>query len=88
MLLQTGPESYRVWLPDGRVLHAVLAHRTRRGLELPLVPPLTVATEMVAFLLERDAVPATDGSEERPVDLGPATLRFPEAVDELRARLG
>ncbi len=87
VLLQTGPETYRVSLPDGRVLTATLAHHTRRGLELPMVPPLTVATEMVGFLLERDAIPAEAVPDGAPLDLGPAVLRYPEAVEELRARL-
>ena len=80
-LLQTGPESFRVWVA-GRRLDARLAHRTRRGLGLQGVPPLEVATEMVRFLHERDALP------EQTVDLGPAVGAFPEFVEELRARLG
>jgi hypothetical protein len=80
-LLQTGPETFTVWVHD-RTLEARLAHRTRRGLGLVGVPPLEVAREMVRFLLERDALPAAS------VDLGPAVGRFPEFSEELRARLG
>jgi hypothetical protein len=79
-LLQTGPETFTVFVAGGR-LEARLAHRTRRGLGLQGVPPLRVAEEMVRFLIERDALPQTD------VDLGPAVGRFPESVEELRARL-
>jgi hypothetical protein len=80
-LLQTGPETFTVYVAD-RTLQARLAHRTRRGLGLQGVPPLQVAQEMVRFLLERDALPETE------VDLGPAVGRFPEAIEELRARMG
>jgi hypothetical protein len=79
-LLQTGPETFTVFVAGGRV-EARLAHRTRRGLGLQGVPPLRVAEEMVRFLLERDALPTGD------VDLGPAVGRFPEFAEELRARL-
>jgi hypothetical protein len=79
-LLQTGPETFEVWVA-GRRLEARLAHRTRRGLGLQGVPPLQVAGEMVRFVLERDALP------EGEVDLGPAVGRFPECTEELRARL-
>lgn len=81
-LLQTGPETFDVWIA-GRRLQARLAHHTRRGLRLAGLPPVQVAGEMVAFLAERDALPA--GGEE--LDLGRAVGRFPEAADELRARL-
>ncbi len=81
-LLQTGPETFDVWVA-GRRLAARLPHRTRRGLGLTGLPPLHVATEMVVFLAERDALPA-DGEE---VDLGRAVGRFPEFSEELRSRL-
>lgn len=81
-VLQTGPETFDVWV-DGRRLAARLAHRTRRGLGLQGVPPVQVAAEMVSFLAERRALP--DGGEE--LDLGRAVGRFPEATEELRARL-
>ncbi|MFP4634443.1 MAG: hypothetical protein ACLFRD_01160 [Nitriliruptoraceae bacterium] len=87
LLLQTGPETFRVPLPDGRVVWARLAHHTRRGLDLPTLPPLTVATEMVVFLLERGALSPDDVGDGEHIDLGPAALRHPGAVDELRARL-
>jgi hypothetical protein len=81
-LLQTGPETFTILLGGGRVVTAHLPHHTRRGLGLSGVPPLTVATEMVVFLLERDGL---DGDEV--VSLGAAVGRYPEFVDELRARL-
>jgi hypothetical protein len=80
-VLQTGPESFDVWV-DGRRFTARLAHHTRRGLGLQGVPPLQVATEMVVFLVERDALPA-----DTEVELGPAVGRYPEATEELRSRL-
>ena len=82
VVLQTGPETFEVWAGSHR-LAASLAHHTRRGLGLQGVPPVAVATEMVRFLLERDALPAGDE-----VDLGRAAGRFPELTDELRSRLG
>lgn len=81
-VLQTGPETFDVWV-EGRRLRARLAHRTRRGLEVAGVPPVQVAGEMITFLVERDALP-DDGAD---VDLGRAVGRFPEATEELRARL-
>lgn len=81
VLLQTGPETFQVFLGQGRTVAAVLAHHTRRGLGLQGIPPLTVATEIVAFLLERDGI---TGDE---VVLGAAAGRYPEFVDELRSRL-
>ena len=82
-VLQTGPESFDVWV-GGRRLAVRLAHHTRRGLGLQGVPPVHVATEMVIFLAERDALPAESDGD---VELGPAVGRFPESVDELRSRL-
>lgn len=81
-LLQTGPETFEVWVA-GRRLRARLAHHTRRGLGLTGLPPVQVATEMVVFLAERNGIPSEDGE----VDLGRAVGRFPEATEELRARL-
>jgi hypothetical protein len=81
ILLQTGPETFQVLLGEGRTVAARLPHHTRRGLGLQGVPPLTVATEIVAFLLERDGI---EGDE---VALGAAGGRYPEFVDELRSRL-
>jgi hypothetical protein len=80
-LLQTGPESFRILFGGGRVVEAQLPHHTRRGLGLHGVPPLVVATEMVRFLLERDALVGDE------VALGPAVGRYPESVEELRTRL-
>lgn len=88
LVLQTGPETFQVALPDGRVVQARLEHRTRRGLGLPTVPPPVIATEMINFLAERGSLGADEVPDRSTVELGPATLRFPEAVDELRARLG
>lgn len=81
VLLQTGPETFQILLGEGRTVAAHLPHHTRRGLGLSGVPPLTVATEMVAFLLERDGI---EGDE---VSLGAAAGRYPEFVDEIRSRL-
>jgi hypothetical protein len=83
-VLQTGPESFEVWV-DGRRRSARLAHRTRRGLGLHGVPPIDVVTETVRFLDERSAWPPPGVEGE--VDLGPAAGRFPEFTEELRARL-
>lgn len=88
VLMQTGPETFRAALPDGRIVELRLAHHTRQGLDLPSVPPLSIATQMVCLLLEREALPADLAPDGGVLELGPATLRFPEAVDELRARLG
>lgn len=80
-LLQTGPETFRVLLGDGRQVTAILPHHTRRGLGLHGVPPLTVAHEMVRFLLEQ-------GEElEGEVVLGVAAGRHVGFVEELRSRL-
>jgi hypothetical protein len=85
VLLQTGPETFQVLLGGGRTLAAHLPHHTRRGLGLQGVPPLAVATEIVAFLLEREGLQAAlDGDE---VALGAAAGRYPGFVDELRSRL-
>jgi hypothetical protein len=83
-VLQTGPESFEVWV-DGNRNSARLAHRTRRGLGLQGVPPVAVVTEMVRFLHERSAWPPNGDTGE--VDLGPAAGRFPEFSEELRSRL-
>jgi hypothetical protein len=82
VLLQTGPETFEVYPADRDQVTATLSHAVRRGLGLHGVPPLTVATEVVRFLLERDGLP--DGE----VDLGAAAGRYPEFVEELRSRLG
>ena len=81
MLLQTGPETFRVMLGGGRQVEVTLAHHTRRGLGLTGTPPLTVATEIVRFLLERD------GLHGDRVCLGSAAGRYPGFFDELRSRL-
>jgi hypothetical protein len=83
VVLQTGPESFRV-LGAGRDLTASLPHHTRRGLGLHGVPPVQVATEIARFLLERDALPV-EGAE---VPLAAVAGRFPGFVDEVRSRLG
>jgi hypothetical protein len=83
VVLQTGPESFRV-LGGGRDLTATLAHHTRRGLGLHGVPPVQVATEIARFLLERDALPR-EGVE---LPLVTVAGRFPGFVDEVRSRLG
>lgn len=81
VLLQTGPESFRVLLGGGRQIEATLAHETRRGLGLAGVPPLHVAAEIVRFLEERDALLGPE------LALGPAAGCFPEFVEEITARL-
>jgi len=81
-LLQTGPETFRVLLGDGRQVTATLPHHTRRGLGLHGVPPLTVARELVGFLLEQGE--ELDGE----VSLGAVAGRHAGFVDELRSRLG
>jgi len=83
VLLQTGPETFDVLLGGGVRLEVTLAHHTRRGLGLHGVPPLQVATELVRFLLEHDALPSSG-----PVSLGAVAGGVPGFVDELRARLG
>jgi hypothetical protein len=82
VLLQTGPETFEVLGVGRDPVSATLSHTTRRGLGLHGVPPLTVATEIVRFLLERDGLPAGE------VALGAAAGRYPEFVEELRHRLG
>lgn len=80
-LLQTGPETFQVLLGDGRQVTATLPHHTRRGLGLHGVPPLTVAREVVSFLLEQ-------GEQlEGEVALGAAAGQHPGFVEELRSRL-
>ncbi len=82
-LLQTGPETFDLLLGDGRVRQLRLAQHTRRGLGLTGIPPLQVATEIVAILSERGEV--LEGEE--PLDLGPALGRDPAGFEELRVRL-
>jgi hypothetical protein len=82
VVLQTGPERFRVLLGGGRELSATLAHHTRRGLGLHGVPPVQVATEIVRFLAERGAL-----EDEGEIALGSAAGRYPEFVDEVRSRL-
>lgn len=83
MLLQTGPQTFQVLLGGGRIIDAHLSHDTRRGLGLTGQPPLAVATELVRFLAEREDL-AGVGS---PLYLGAAAGKYPEFVDEIRARL-
>jgi hypothetical protein len=81
-VLQTGPETFTVLFGGGRTVRAHLAHETRRGLGLTGVPPLTVAIEIVRFLLEH-------GEDlEGEVALGSAAGRHLGFVEELRSRLG
>jgi hypothetical protein len=82
VLLQTGPETFEVFASGRDRVTVTLSHATRRGLGLHGVPPLTVATEIVRFLVERDGLPHGE------VALGPAAGRHPEFVEELRHRLG
>lgn len=89
VLLQTGPETFQVLAVGRAPVSATLSHATRRGLGLHGVPPLTVATEIVRFLLERDGLPVErDGCQDAEVALGAAAGRYPEFVEELRHRLG
>jgi hypothetical protein len=89
VVLQTGPERFRVLLGDGRVVEASLAHHTRRGLGVHGVAPVVVATEIVRFLLERgEFAPAVhDPPDGEVIALGAAAGRYPGFVDELRGRL-
>lgn len=80
-LLQLDPETFRVVVDDGVPRTCRLAHHTRRGLGLTGIPPLTVATELVRFLVEHGAVPA-----DTHFDLGAAAGRVPGFVDEIAAR--
>lgn len=83
VVLQRGPETFDVWI-GGRRLAVRVAHHVRRGLGLQGVPPVQVASEMIAFLDERDALPSDADGE---IELGRAVGRFPEATEELRSRL-
>lgn len=91
VVLQTGPETFRVLLGGGRELQATLRHTTRRGLGAHGVPPVVVATEVVRFLLEHGDLRA-GGNEaaggSQTLELGAAAGRHPGFVDELRSRLG
>lgn len=81
-LLQTGPETFRVLLGDGQARTVTLPHHTRRGLGLHGVAPLTVASEIVRFLLEQgEDLPEDDAS------LGAVAGRHEGFVEELRSRL-
>ncbi len=82
-LIQTGPETFDLLLGAGRVRVARLAQHTRRGLGLTGIPPLQIATEIVAILSERGEALAG----EDPLDLGPALGRDPAGFEELRVRL-
>ena len=82
MLLQTGPEEFQLLTGDGRRRVLLLAHHTRRGLGATGTPPLAVAEAIVDFLVERDALPDTPE-----IPLGAVAGRFPEFVEEVRARL-
>lgn len=84
--MQTGPECFRVLAGDGRMVEVTLAHHTRRGLGLVGVPPLAVVAEIVAFLTERGE-PLTGRTDGQPLSLGAAAGRYPELIEELRARL-
>lgn len=81
-MLQTGPEEFQLLTGDGRRRVLLLTHHIRRGLGTTGTPPLAVAEAIVDFLLERDALP--DTSE---IPLGAVAGRFPEFVEEVRARL-
>lgn len=83
VVLQTGPETFDVWV-GGRRLAVRVGHHVRRGLGLQGVPPVQVASEMIVFLDERDALPSDTEGE---IELGRAVGRFPEATEELRSRL-
>jgi hypothetical protein len=80
-LLQTGPETFRVLLGDGQARTVTLPHHTRRGLGLHGVAPVTVASEIVRFLLEQ----GEDLPEE--ASLGALAGRHVGFVEELRSRL-
>jgi hypothetical protein len=80
-LLQTGPETFRVLLADGRQPTVTLPHDARRALGLHGVAPLAVASEIVSFLLER-------GEElDDEVSLAASAGRHVGFVEEMRSRL-
>jgi hypothetical protein len=88
-LLQTGPETFRVLFGDGITVEARLSHEARRELGMTGVPPLTVATEIVRFLVEQGALPP-EGAGAQPAGELPlvgAGARHPGFIEELRSRL-
>lgn len=80
-MLQTGPETFQVFRGDGRPVTATLTLKTRRGLGVAGVPPLTVATEVVRYLQEQGV------AVQDQMDLGAAAGRHVGAIEELRHRL-
>lgn len=84
VLATPDPERFTVLLGDGRTASATLPHAMRRSLGLHGTPPVLVATELVAIILEHDRWP--EGDDE--VLLAVVAGAIPGFVDELRARLG
>jgi hypothetical protein len=85
VLATADPERFTVLFGDGRVHTATLAHRTRRGLGLHGVPPVHIARELVALIVEHDRWPESDDEVVLVAVAGALPGGF---VEELRARLG
>ncbi|MEX1163706.1 MAG: hypothetical protein WEB03_09005 [Nitriliruptor sp.] len=85
VLATEDPERFTVLFGDGRVHTATLAHRTRRGLALHGVPPVQVARELVALIVENDRWPESDDEVVLAAVAGAMPGGFTE---ELRSRLG
>jgi hypothetical protein len=85
VLATADPERFTVLFGDGRVHTATLAHRTRRGLGLHGVPPVLVARELVAIVVEAGRWPESDDEVVLAAVAGAVPGGF---VEELRARLG
>lgn len=85
VLATDDPERFTVLLGGGRVSTATLPSRTRRGLHLHGIPPVHVARELVAMIVEHDRWPESDDEVLLTAVAGALPGGFAE---ELRARLG
>lgn len=85
VLATADPERFTVLLGEGRVATATLPSRTRQGLHLHGVPPVHVARELVALIVEHDRWPESDDEVALAAVAGTLPGGFTE---ELRARLG
>ncbi|MEX1177269.1 MAG: hypothetical protein WEB09_02300 [Nitriliruptor sp.] len=84
MLATADPERFTVLFGEGRVHTATLPNHTRRGLALHGVPPVEVARELVALIVENGRWPESDDEVVLPAVAGAMPGGF---ADELRARL-